>query len=312
MSGCLSAFFIIQKEGFMDPVNGEMPNTETADSVTATEDQTPDDLEVTGEPQETEVQPEGEAQNTDDKDGQESEPGEQPEGKKESGAEKRIKSLVGRAKRAEDEAAYYKMLAEKQTQQDQQPQEQPKSNNGKEPSIDDYETWEKYQEARDSYLINKAKSEFKEEVKKEKETTNKEMAKYKFNQKLSSLKDSDPEKFDKIYTLPVRADIVEEIIPSENGLEVAEYLADNPQELQKLNTLTGSAVYRELGKIEARLMVPKEQRQTKKLSTAPEPITPITQGKSTIKKPEEEMTVEEFIQHRNRKDFEKRYGKRSQ
>lgn len=297
----------------MNEENGNtFPNAEPVESATTKQTDEMQELgEGASDPQEQ--QPEGETQNTEkekeEDDG--AEPVDEPKGaKKETGAEKRIKALVSQRKRAEEEAAYYKQLAEERIRQGQQAQN-PAEGKKAEPKQEDYETWDAYQEARDNYLIEKAKSEFRKEQEQFLQSQKTETAKQVFNKKLLSLREVNPEKYEKVYSLQVRTDIIKEIVESEDGLEIAEFLADNPEALFEVNQLSGSALQRKIGKFEAMLSATKEQRKIKNVSTAPPPITPNLTSKSVTLKSFDDMSIDEFIAYRNKKDFERRYGKRS-
>ena len=243
---------------------------------------------------------------TDDPQNTDGDSGTEPSGnngsKKESGAEKRIKTLVGRAKQAEQERDYYRSLAEQGQRQSTQQIQQDQGL--KAPNLDDYEDWQSFQNAQNKYLIEVAKAEFREESKLQSQQASVYSAKQNFSQKVAELYENDPEKFYKLDAVQLadRRDILDEIATSEDGLKIMEFLSDNPAEVRRLKTLGGSAMYREIGKIEARLSTPAPIKQTKKISTAPDPITPVaTSGSGAIKKSPAEMSQKEYNDFMNKR-----------
>ena len=250
-----------------------------------------------------------ESQTTEEDEGPE--PADETEGKKISGAEKRIKALLGRAKheeqeriRAEQERDYFRRLAEQQQPQDKNTQ----SKVDEVPNLDNYPDWETYQNARDNYLISKAKEEVRTEFKKQQEMQQSEKAKQRFSGEVAELYKTDPEKFYKLDSVPLvdRKDILDEIARSDNGVKILEYLAENTVALQRLRSFNGSAMYRELGRLEAILEVPADKPKPKKISSAPDPITPVSGRGTTIKVDPSKMTMAEYATWRDQQVFKGR------
>lgn len=84
--------------------------------------------------------------------------------------------------------------------------------------------------------------------------------------------------FDKVLetvrTAPVRDDIADFIQESEKGPHLAYHLAKNPDQLRDLNSIPPAQAMRELARIEARLSIPASKKQT----TAPPPVRPVSGG----------------------------------
>ena len=87
------------------------------------------------------------------------------------------------------------------------------------------------------------------------------------------------------------------IIHSENGPELQYYLAKNPAEIERITKLTPPLQLMELGKIEAKLIVP-EAPAPKPISVAPKPIKPITAGSESMPKSPENESMDEYAARR--------------
>lgn len=73
--------------------------------------------------------------------------------------------------------------------------------------------------------------------------------------------------------LPITNSMAQAIQASEIGPEVAYYLGSNPKEADRISRLPALLQAKEIGKVEAKLA---SDPPTKKTSTAPAPITPVT------------------------------------
>ena len=73
--------------------------------------------------------------------------------------------------------------------------------------------------------------------------------------------------------LPITNTMAQAIQASEIGPEIAYYLGSNPKEAERISRLSAILQAKEIGKVEAKLA---SDPPTKKTSTAPAPITPVT------------------------------------
>ena len=62
---------------------------------------------------------------------------------------------------------------------------------------------------------------------------------------------------------------------SPQGIEILQWLSDNPQESQRISTLHPAETYREMGKIEARLEAAPPRASARVVSNAKPPVRPL-------------------------------------
>lgn len=99
--------------------------------------------------------------------------------------------------------------------------------------------------------------------------------------------------FDKVVgdnSLPITADMVQAIISSDLGADLAYYLGTHREEAARIANLEPLEAGRALGAIEARLSIPKPRTN----STTPEPITPVKPKAAARHKDPEKMTFAEY------------------
>ena len=62
---------------------------------------------------------------------------------------------------------------------------------------------------------------------------------------------------------------------SPQGIEILQWLSDNPQESQRISTLHPAETYREMGKLEARLEAAPSRASARVVSNAKPPVRPL-------------------------------------
>ena len=92
---------------------------------------------------------------------------------------------------------------------------------------------------------------------------------------------------------PISDRVAELVATSDMGADVAYYLGQNHNLARALSTMPLVEAARELGRIEARLSLPKPRTQT----NAPDPITPVS-GKVGASRDPSKMSMEEYIDSR--------------
>lgn len=103
-------------------------------------------------------------------------------------------------------------------------------------------------------------------------------------------------------SLPISEEMYENIVDSDKGAEVAYYLAEHPDEAQEIYDLDSPrAVSRAMGRIEDKVSIP-QKTTTKKVTSAPEPISPGPGGKSVSKKKVEDMSMAEYMKHEDARE----------
>lgn len=89
--------------------------------------------------------------------------------------------------------------------------------------------------------------------------------------------------------VPVSGHMIEVIMASEKGPDIAYFLGSNPQEAARIAHMPPLAAAAEIGRIEAQLSAPAPKRETK----APKPVKPVGSGEKVSKDPSK-MTFEEY------------------
>lgn len=118
-----------------------------------------------------------------------------------------------------------------------------------------------------------------------------------FRERAMALADRYPDIEAKVFqdnSLPISPDMAEIIMASEQGPELAYYLASHREEASRIKQMKPLAAAKELGRIEARLGIPQARTETK----APKP-TPALNGKAgRVSKDPRQMTDAEYFKWR--------------
>ncbi|MGD0022523.1 MAG: hypothetical protein ABSC54_09490 [Smithellaceae bacterium] len=242
--------------------------------------------------------------------------GSEPE--KEAKIVREVKGLRRRSQEAEQQAAYYKGLAEGRGVKPEPTAVV--SGEPTAPKIEDFETIEEYDKAREVYLDKKV--DFKVSKELERAERSKIEARQKedlaiiektFEEKMSEAMDVEPELETMKNTVGVMIrrdapDIALAIKQSDIAPDLIRYLYNNKEELQRINNLTNPIQrVRELVNIEAKLKAP-SQIQTKKVTQAPAPIETVNPGGTGIVTvdPEKQSTADWIKAERERKRAERK------
>jgi len=96
------------------------------------------------------------------------------------------------------------------------------------------------------------------------------------------------------------------IVESENGPDVAYYLATHPGEAAALNEMTPTNAVRAVGKISDKLLAEKAAKPAKEKVKPADPITPVGATATRTSVPLDQLPVREYIKIRNRQERENR------
>jgi hypothetical protein len=224
-------------------------------------------------------------------------------GSEPSEAEKRIRQLVAKQREAERERDYYKGLAEGLKKPDQPPA----------PTVEVPPVADKF-DSYDDYLVARAKYELKQDLKRASEQAAVDEGKKsqdeidrKFMGRMQQAAETDPEIMEVLNdpNLPVSKNMVSAVKESEQAPAIIRYLAQNREEASKIFQLGPIAAAREIGKIEAKIMLAPKPAPPRTISQAPEPITPVTPA-GPIETDLDKLPVEEFMNRRNQAQFKRR------
>jgi hypothetical protein len=282
------AFFITYKEALKSMPGETAPQTANAEQ--AGPAPAPEQIEISAEPAESAPAEQEPSQTTE---AQGSEP---EEGKK---VVEELKHVRKRAQTAEQEAAYWRGVAEAKAQMPQATEQASQSD--KVPNLADYSNY-------DDYLVAKAKYEVRQEQDQRQQVEYQNNIDRNYNERFNQAAKDIPDLPEAIRNarIPMQAQVITAIKESDVGPRIAYHLAKNPDDAIKLSQMTPSAAIREIGKIEARLTMKTPQpNQTKQISRAPEPIKPLGNLVTASVADFDKMSMDDFVKRRNTETFVK-------
>ena len=223
---------------------------------------------VTEEPQQSEQQeaaekPE-EGDEGDDQGGEE-----KPQEKPKRSARERINELTKRAHEAEREAQRWREAAERKT-----------ADPSEKPNPDKFGSYDEYVEALADWKADQRVAEsFKRRDAERSQAAEARAAEAKaqaWAERQSEFREATPD-YDAVVgksSVQVAPHVVDALLDSDSGPELAYHLAKRPETVKRINALSPLSAARELGRIEATLSSPAAP-QIKPASKAPAPITPV-------------------------------------
>jgi hypothetical protein len=220
------------------------------------------------------------------------------------GAEKRIRELVAKQHKAEQDAAYWRGVAEANKGK-QEPATKTETN--ARPTIEQYDNYDEYVEALTDWKVDQALSKSSTKNKEQEAVTTRKQKEAALEEKVLEAAEEDPDLLT-IYqdtTFPLSPAMAEVVLESEASVELIRYLVGNRKESARIARLSPILAVKELGKIEDKILNPPKV-ETKKISQAPEPLSTVkTKGK--VSNPtDDEAPLEDFIKSRNRAQYGKR------
>lgn len=226
-----------------------------------------------------------------------------PPPKKKGGFQKKIDKLTRRAQEAELELAHTRrMLEERNGGKPAEPKKDtPAADPTKKPLPDDFDTHAEYIEAVTDWKVEQKLAESRKKEAAERELAARGEKVKSWQQRLEKAREVH-EDFDEALAVdvPVSPAMMEGMVESELGAEIAYWLGKNPAEARRIAQLSPTATARELGKIEARLETPKEEAapavQAKTAtSVKPKPVAPVGgRATPTAAKDPDKMSFQEF------------------
>lgn len=169
-----------------------------------------------------------------------------------------------------------------------------------EPKAEDFATTEEYVKAVTKWEVQEArKSDAQQEhIRRQQEEVQVAMTRFEPQMDAARLKHDD---FDDVTSAPIYGPATQQLLyHSPHGAEIAYYLGTHPQEADKINRMSVVEATRAIVKLEQRFEAP----SPKKVSAAPEPITPVTGTVSPSKDPEK-MTTAEWMEWEKKQKMER-------
>ena len=208
-------------------------------------------------------------------------------------------TLRKRAQTAEQEAAYFRGLAEGNARQPSANQA-PVAPAGP-PDQSQFENW-------DDYLVAKAKYEFRQEQAQQSRNNRVSTNQTRFQQDLAKAAEQDPDIMRAVRMAPAPTPaMTDAILESDASAAIAIHLATHPDEYARIRSLPSEyAQAREIGKLEAKLSASPAPAQVNHISQAPEPLKPVGGGGESQTTDLENVSMEEFAARRNAEQFGRR------
>lgn len=205
-------------------------------------------------------------------------------------AKKRFSELTEKRKKAENEAEYWRQEAIKHAPK---PVESaaPVADPNKEPDPNDFTDYGEYVKATADHRINQKVREidFQNQIITKKRNFEKSVTEFKKTA-------TDFDSVVMVPELPITGVMVEAMMDSDKGPEIAYFFGKNPEEARRISTLSPLAAVREIGRLEMKLSASPTPRN---VTQAPEPIIPIDGANANASgKDPKDMTMEEYAASR--------------
>lgn len=221
------------------------------------------------------------------------------EPEKEPKAVQELKAQRKKRQLAEQEAAYWRGVAEAQKQQPA-PTEQATVPSGP-PRFENFPDWDTFEAARDQYLIAQAEQRVEQKLVQQTAERERQHVEQRFAETISKAVEDDPTFLDILQdnTLPITQPIADVLKTSDNAVDIIRYLNDNRNITRQLSQMDSTRLHYEIGKIEAKIeatrVVPEPP---KRVSMAPEPIQTV-KPTGVVEPDPDTMPIEDWM---------KRYG----
>jgi hypothetical protein len=202
----------------------------------------------------------------------------------------RIDELTRKVRENEREAAFWRARAEAAEKPPEKPAEKP--------TPDKFDDYGAYVEALTEFKADekvKAALDTREKAQAEKQQTETRQSTWASRKAEAAKSIPDLDAVLSASEVPLSAAVQTELLDSELGPQIAYHLDKHPELAEKLNGMTDKQVAREIGRLEATIGTPAAVAETpevpdvpdepapviKKTTTAPPPVKPIGQGRST-------------------------------
>lgn len=210
---------------------------------------------------------------------------------------KGVQKRIDRAVREKYEAqARTRMLEERLAALETRQVSPPRQNDDSEPTIDKFDNFDQYVAAKAEYIAKKqiestltARDKHQSA---EREATERTKTVESWNKRVAAITAEMPD-FEEVITssdVPMTQPMEQAILESEIGPKLAYYLANNPEEAEKIAAMSPIGAIRTLGRIEERLATAKPEV---KPTNAPAPIKPLG-SRATVAKDPGKMSDAEY------------------
>lgn len=230
---------------------------------------------------------------------------EEPQGAKPS---KVVSELIAQRKKRQDaerEAAYWKGLAEGRGKP-----EPPKIDSPAGPTVpvapklDQFETYEQYETAKDEYLVQLAEHRVAARYLQNEQRKAVETVDQAFQKRIDTAVKDDPTLVDVMQdpTLPISVHMIPVLKESENAPKLLRWLDQNRDEARRIANLPPLQAARAMGILEARISFAPVAEPPRRVSSAPEPVKPVTTTSPSVVD-EDNLSMEEYHKRRTQQQY---------
>ncbi|HEU4707931.1 MAG TPA: hypothetical protein VFS17_01330, partial [Methylophilaceae bacterium] len=180
------------------------------------------------------------------------------------------------------------------------PKDEPAAKPEGKPKQEDFATYEDYLEALAKHTVAEERRKAEAEAEEAKEKQTREAKAKTYAERAEKARERMPD-FDDVVDqdLPVSRAMIEVIMESDIGPDLAYYLGKNPDEATRIAQLSPIAAARELGKIEAKL-TPADKTDPPKPSDAPKPPNPVKGTTTVSSSPADNDSTDSWMKKRNK------------
>ncbi len=216
-----------------------------------------------------------------------------------------VSELIAQRKKRQDaerEAAYWRGVAEGKGKPETPPAPQPSPTVPVAPKLDQYETYEQYEAAKDEYLLQTAEHRAMQRMQASQQATVAATVEQTFQKRIDAAVKEDPSLVEVLRdpTLPISAHMIPVLKESENAPKLLRWLDQHRDDARRIASLSPMQAAREMGILEAKLSFAPAPEPPRRVSAAPEPITPVTPTSSAIVD-EDALPMEEYHKRRTAK-----------
>lgn len=237
--------------------------------------------------------------NTDDVQGSE------PDGGQQSKAVKELIAQRKKRQQAEQEAAYWRGVAEGKEKPTPAPQVQKVDPDGPppEPVVDDFSNYAEFERAEKQWIIDMAEHRMVQRQKQEIQRREEVAVESSFKQAIAKALKEDSSFADIINdsTLEISHNMLPAIQTSDVAPDVIKWLSANREEAQRIASLPLHLASKEIGVIETKIKF-KPKPEVKKVSQAPAPIATVTPS-GVVSVDESDLPIDQYILRRNKAQF---------
>lgn len=220
---------------------------------------------------------------------------------------KAVRELIEQRKkrqRAEQEAAYWRGMAEARGPQSQ-PQAVPApaapAGPPVAPSLDSFETYDEYEKAREDYLIAAAEHRIAQKFAQQQRVQQQQSLAQTFEQRMTEAAKADPTivEIRNDPTLPVSQVMAQLLQRSEMAPQLLKWLNNNREDAARMVRMDPISVAMAMGRAEAEIKATPKPAPPKKVSAAPAPIQTV-QATSPAEIDEDDLPMAEYYKRRTK------------